>query len=165
VLPPRRGGHLDAHSSLRCVDVPALAPTLDPSVRTPVPFQRKEVPTLNRLTGRLLVAGMLSTGVALAGAAPSSALPRDPCMDEIHWWEQMSALTQQAETAWTVMDAWNNATPGDDGNFHAVWTAHLPGQDVTVDFSEYQQQTSLAYSAWTVASNRAITFMNNTAMC
>jgi hypothetical protein len=122
---------------------------------------------MKRLFGGLLVSGLLSTGIALAAAGPSSALPRDHCQDATNWWEQASWLSQWADHAWDVYTAWENATyEYDAANNQNIYTAHEGGENVVIIGSvNYQHQLYQTYADWTVASNNAIYFYDNVEIC
>jgi len=121
---------------------------------------------LKRVIGRLVVVGLLSTGVALVEASPSSALPRNGCLDEAHWWAQVSQLSQAAEHAYEDYTLWQNANIY-DYNGQQRWYVILDNGHVvdSDDFGALHSQQLTQYNRWQSASSAALDFYNNMAIC
>ena len=122
---------------------------------------------MRRIIGHLLVVGVLSTCAGVAAAGPSSAMPRDPCMDEINWWSKLSQLTQEAEHAYSDYVLWEDANVYTDlaGNQRYYVTLDN-GQIVdSDDFNALHTHQAVTYNTWQSASGAALDFYNNQAMC
>lgn len=114
----------------------------------------------------VLVAGLLSTGVAVADASPSSALPRNGCLDEAHWWAQVSQLSQAAEYAYADYTLWEDANVYDYYGQQRWYVILDSGQIVdSDDFGALHSQQLIHYNNWQSASNAALDFYNNMAIC
>jgi hypothetical protein len=61
---------------------------------------------VKRLIGQFLVAGLLASGGAVALAGPSSAMPRDVCLDEQHYFQQVDWYEAMLSGEFDVMLSW-----------------------------------------------------------
>ena len=122
---------------------------------------------LTRHVGRVVAAGIVCSGIAVAVARPSSAKPRNACLDEAHWWAQLSQLTTSASVDWDAYQSWQDAEihPNEDGTSYYV--VHFTNGNTVAGtrLDDIPEQGNLWYGRWTTASNAALDFYDNMAMC
>lgn len=89
--------------------------------------------SVKRLIGKLVVAGLLASGAGVATAGPSSAVPRDVCMDEANYMQQESLFQTAEDDAFDVYTAWQNAEHYTNPvSGEETWAADLPTGTVYV---------------------------------
>jgi hypothetical protein len=119
------------------------------------------------LIGKFLVAGLLSGSALFAAASPSSALPRDPCMDQTNYDLQYQYYEDTAFHYYDVWDAWQNADHYVNPlSGQEVWSADEFGfivsvyryQDYTLMLSGAQNRYNTAYANWA-------NFVDRTTIC
>jgi hypothetical protein len=114
-----------------------------------------------------LASAVLACGSAVAEANPASAMPRNGCLDEQHWWAQFSQLTNAAETAWAVWEAWETPELGTDLQTGVTtYIAHAPAGDMVAlgeDAWTWDKRNSKLL--WDAAFTKAYDFYNETPVC
>jgi hypothetical protein len=122
---------------------------------------------LKRHVGRLLAAGVLSSGLGVAAANPASAMPRNGCLDEQHWWAQLSQLTQAAQNAEYTYESWDDAHVFQDDYGVSHYYVILPnGQIATGDnLADIPAERALWHDRWDTAFTTVNEFYNEMAIC
>ena len=117
--------------------------------------------------GRSLILAVLVAGVTVATTGPSSAQPRDVCMDQVHYMQMQSDYESMSDFYWDRLVAWWNPDFYIDAN--AGVDHYLVALDTgTIDVA--------GQGAWTAGVDDAtanfnrnwasyLNFMENTVMC
>ena len=108
----------------------------------------------------------LVAGATIFAAGPSSALPRDVCMDQLHYWQKVSWYEARASDASAVLDAWQGAAMGADSSGATSWSVNLPTGTIVVtsiyDYYLGEQKAELSLQA---VHNAELTFIGDTTVC
>jgi 1,4-alpha-glucan branching enzyme len=124
--------------------------------------------TLKRRFGNFVVAGLLAGGAAVGMASPSSAMPRDPCMDVDNYLTRVGWLTDSLNYYAEVEAAWENPTRTWDNNaWDWRYKAFLPNnhEQVVIGADAYNSRLQSATMDYNVASNRLVDFTASTVVC
>jgi len=139
------------------IGIPALftGPTTDPTLRS--------VKSMKSTIGKLLAVLLLASGLGLLAASPSSALPRDICMEEAEYLHADSWYQAQTINYFDVMMGWVNADHYTNPlSGQETWTANgvyvysLADYDHKLSSSQYDYGHSYA---------QMLNFENNTNVC
>ena len=87
---------------------------------------------MRRIIGKVLVTAAIAGTTAAWVAGPSSAMPRDECMDEVHYFQQLSWYETMEAGAFDVFAAWGAAAHEVNPVSGESWTANLPSGYQTV---------------------------------
>jgi hypothetical protein len=121
---------------------------------------------VNRTIGMCVISALLVSGTTVAIAGPSSAMPRDTCLDEQHYLEQ-DAWYQGAEFhALDIAMAWGAAAHEVNPVSGESWTANLPsGYETVFTQADYSARRTSAYNSWLHAQNATMDFEANYVPC
>jgi hypothetical protein len=114
---------------------------------------------VRRIIGKLVVAALLSGGAVASTASPSSALPRDTCMDEVQYFQALSWYQNMEFHALDVATAWGAAVHEVNPVSGESWTANLPGGYQTVfTQADYNSRFNSAYASYLNAAYATVAF-------
>ena len=127
----------------------------------------KESVKLKRLIGKFLVAVLLSGGAMLVAAGPSSALPRDSCMDEAHYVQQVQWYTDSAFNYFSSLMGWQNADHYINPlSGQQIWAADVSGTILNVyTYADYVGRVDKAQYDSDTAYARLADFVDTTTVC
>jgi hypothetical protein len=121
---------------------------------------------LRQVIGRCVVVGVVASGIGAAAASPSSAMPRDVCMDEVNYWEQHSWLQQMQIDTFDISVAWGAAVHEVNPVSGESWTANLPsGYETVFTQADYIARFATAYNNADHAQYALDAFEANNAPC
>jgi hypothetical protein len=121
---------------------------------------------VKQIIGKVMAVASLVAGATIVTAGPSSALPRDVCMDQLHYWQKVSWYEDHAADAAEILYAWQDASFTTNAGGASVWNVNLPtGTVVVTSFFDYAWGTQKAQAGFQTALNAELSFINATTVC
>lgn len=115
---------------------------------------------------KVLVPALVAVAATVAVASPSSALQRDVCMDQLHYWQKVSWYENRTYDAAEVLMAWQDAATSVNAAGSTEWTVLLPTGPVTAtSIFDYSYGLGRADFAWQTAHSAELAFVNSTTVC
>jgi hypothetical protein len=127
----------------------------------------KESVRLKRVICRFLVTGLLSGGAVFVAASPSSALPRNACMDQAHYNQQVQWYADWAFNYFSSLMAWQNAAHYINPlSGQETWAADVSGNILKVyTYADYVGRVDKAQYDSDAAYAHLTDFLESTTVC
>jgi hypothetical protein len=100
---------------------------------------------MKRFLATVMTAAAIAGGTVAGVPSPSSAMPRDACLDEAHWQQQMSWYEVMELRAFDTFAAWGAAVHESNPVSGESWTANLAtGYQTVFTQADYSSRLSTA---------------------